>query len=327
MSITTYETCMQKAAYFVIPDPGFLQVSGEDRLAFLQRQTTNDMRTLSPGRTLLTILTSPTARILDVFYTFEENQPGSSPVLNLISLPGQSEKTDSFLRSRIFFMDKVSLKNASSYYAQIDLIGPQAINVLQQLGAETATEPDQVTFVDKAGLSFRYIQQKGLSGPGYRLWTEKPYMESLIKALDESGIPPLSPEIVQILCIEAGIPQSGTELTEAFTPLEIGFTEAVSMNKGCYTGQEIIARQVNYDKVTRHLAGISLDAPVNPGDTVYVDDKPVGSVTSTAISPRFGSIALAVLRRPYNEPGTSLVVGQAIPPARAIVTPLPFPSS
>ena len=249
MSTSIYETCLHNAAFYVIPHPGFLQVSGEDRLAFLQRQTTNDIRTLSPGRTLITILTSPTARILDVFYAFEEIPTASVPVLNLVSLPGQSEKTSHYLRSRVFFMDKVSLTDASSQYTQIDLDGSQTLEVLRQLGVETSAEANRVIHVHGTGLTFSLIAKKGLSGPGYRLLIEKSNAESLIHALKASGIQPLPPDIYQILSVEAGIPQAAAELTEAYTPLEIGLIEAISMNKGCYTGQEIIARQINFDLV------------------------------------------------------------------------------
>jgi len=327
MTLSTYEACLKNSAYYLLPLPGFLQVSGQDRLAFLQRQTTNDLHILLPGHALSTVLTSPTARIIDIFSVSEETLSDSSPVLNLISLPGQSEKTEHYLRSRIFFMDKVGITNLSSLYDQIDLMGPQAFDALRMLGVKAAPELNQVLSIDEAGLHFSLFAQKGVLGTGYRLWVESSAVGNLMQALEASGIPALPTDIYRILCVEAGIPQPSAELTDAFTPLEIGLTDSISMNKGCYTGQEIIARQVNYDKVTRHLVGLSLDAQVIAGDSVFADDKPVGQITSCALSPHFGPIALAVLRRPYNEPGTPVVVGQSASSVHATVTLLPFLSS
>lgn len=327
ITLSAYEACLQNAAYYIHTLPGFLQVSGEDRLAFLQRQTTNDLHLLLPGHTLSTVLTSPTARILDIFTVWEEVLPNSSPVLNLISLPGQSEKTEHYLRSRIFFMDKVGLTNLSSLYKQIDLMGLQAFDALRMLSVKAAPELNQVISTYQAGLHFSFFAQRGILGAGYRLWIESSAVGSLTRTLEASGIPALPPDSYRILCVEAGIPQPSAELTDAFTPLEIGLTNSISMNKGCYTGQEIIARQVNFDKVTRHLVGLSLDAQGLAGDTVFADDKPVGLITSCVLSPHFGPIALTVIRRPYNEPGTPVVVGQAASSVHATVTPLPFLSS
>ena len=79
---------------------------------------------------------------------------------------------------------------------------------------------------------------------------------------------------------------------------------AVSGNKGCYPGQEVIARQLTYDKVTQRLVGLRLDEPVAPGGRLLAEGKPVGVITSAAVSPRFGAIALGVVKRPHHEVGT-----------------------
>ena len=96
---------------------------------------------------------------------------------------------------------------------------------------------------------------------------------------------------------------------------------ACADNKGCYTGQEIIARQVTYDKVTKSLAGLVCESAVNIGDEVSVGGESAGKVTSVAFSPRLGRyIALAILRRPHNAVGTKARVGTTT----AQVVELPF---
>ena len=83
---------------------------------------------------------------------------------------------------------------------------------------------------------------------------------------------------------------------------------ACAENKGCYTGQEIIARQVTYDKVTRMLVGLRSDAPLAVGATLTADRRDVGAVTSVAWSPALAAhLALAIVKRPHNAVGTALL--------------------
>ncbi len=114
------------------------------------------------------------------------------------------------------------------------------------------------------------------------------------------------------------------ELTEAHTPLEINLQAAISTDKGCYTGQEIIARQINYDKITRSMVGLRLEAPTHAGARVSAGDKSAGTVTSAVESPRYGPIALAVLKRPNNLAGTKVVVMDNEVNIRGELIELPF---
>jgi folate-binding Fe-S cluster repair protein YgfZ len=107
--------------------------------------------------------------------------------------------------------------------------------------------------------------------------------------------------------------------------LETGLEWAVAGGKGCYTGQEVIARQMTYDKITQHLVGLHLGNSARPGQRIWADGKPVGIVTSAVRSPRFGEIALAIIKRPHHQAGTLVRVGDtdtlSLP---ATVSSLPF---
>ena len=94
--------------------------------------------------------------------------------------------------------------------------------------------------------------------------------------------------------------------------------------KGCYTGQEVLARQINYDKITRQMVGLRLETPVQRGAAVQVEGRGAGEVTSAVVSPRFGAIALAVVKRPHFEPGTVVMVASGEETARGEVVSLPF---
>jgi tRNA-modifying protein YgfZ len=301
--------------FYHLPSVGCLRLTGPDRVAFLQRQTTNDVTTLAPHRTVTTVLTSPTARILDVLQLFDEGD-----AIGILPLPGRAETTYPYLRRRIFFNDNVTLTNASAAYTIFDLEGENAGDWLSAQGIEPPPLDGSVTGT-LAGVSVRVLGQPGLAGIGYRILAG----ESLTGHLTRSGIPPLSLPDYDILRVEAGLPTVGRELTEDYTPHETNLDAWISETKGCYTGQEILARQVTYDKITRHMVGLKLEAPIQPGMNVRAEGKPAGIITSAVISPSLGPIALAILKRPHDEPGTSVTIGGETGAANAIVVPLPFP--
>ncbi len=318
INLTAYQAAHSGAAYAVIPEAGCLRIEGEDRQAFLQRQTTNDVRGLAPERAVLTVLTSSTARTLDVLYLLPEET-----AIAALTLPGRAPATGQFLRSRIFFMDKVSLVDASPASVQIDLFGPRAPQVLERLGAATP-EVDQVVDVPWQALTLRVLRLQPAFGLGFRLLAAQEALQPLCQALAQAGAAALDAATLEVLRIEAGLPAGGAELSETYTPLEAGLKPAISSTKGCYTGQEVIARQITYDKVTQHLAGLRLEAPVEPGVRVYTSEGDLaGTVTSAALSPRLGALALAVLKRPHHAPGTALRVGGA-DGQPALVAALPF---
>ncbi len=317
---TAYQAALIGSAYHLPLRPGYLRLTGDDRAAFLQRQTTNDVRRLSAQRTVLTALVTPSARILDVLRLVDEGD-----TLGVICLPGRGAETARYLKSRIFFMDKVSLVDASQEIAQLDLEGPQAGETLLKLGFSVPPGRDEVAASQLASddipaITLRAIGQPGFAGQGYRLLLPAADLPAIQTALQSLNCQHLTTRAADVLRIEAGLPAAGAELSEEYTPLEAGLESAVAENKGCYTGQEIIARQLTYDKVTQRLVGLRLPAPVEAGSRVLAGGRAVGTVTSAAHSPRFGSLALAVIRRPHHLPGASLMVGDA----SALVCELPF---
>jgi len=121
--------------------------------------------------------------------------------------------------------------------------------------------------------------------------------------------------------VELGRPASGAELTEEYTPLEAGLAWACAENKGCYTGQEIIARQITFDKVTKLLVGLRVDGMAAVGSDVMVEGRQAGVVTSVAHSPSLDAgIALAIIKRPHNAPGTTVHIGDL--PATVVALPI-----
>ncbi|HEX3051310.1 MAG TPA: glycine cleavage T C-terminal barrel domain-containing protein, partial [Aggregatilineaceae bacterium] len=229
--------------------------------------------------------------------------------------------TAKYLQSRIFFMDRVTVQHRSADFAQFQFFGPTAPDVLRTLRIADPPGPDALIAVDVDGIPIRVLGPHPAVSLGYHLIVPADQADSFSARL--SDVAPLSPELYDLLRIEAGLPVSGHELTDDFTPLEANLDAAISDHKGCYTGQEVIARQVNYDKITRRLVGLRLDHPVSLGSSVQVEGRTVGQVTSAAESPRWGAVALAVIRRPHHEPGTPVTVA-GDSPVSGTVAALPF---
>jgi len=313
------------AVFFQHSSAGYLRITGPGRMDFVQRQTTNDINLLAEGKALLTVLTSPTARILQVFYLFNELPAISNEALAAITLPGQSAQATRYLKSRVFFMDKVTVTDASSEFSQFDLFGPEIEESLGTLGFQAANLPaGSVIMGELARVPVRLLRHAQSIGVGFRLVAPIAGEVAIQSALVVSGITPLSEESYEILRIENGLPAALHELTEEFTPLEANLDEAIAAEKGCYTGQEVIARQVTYDKITRRLVGLNLEAALEPEASLSWEGKPAGTITSTAISPRFGPIALGIVRRAYLDPGTRLLAVNGAKSVNGVVCALPF---
>lgn len=325
LTLPGYDASLEGVVYYRVPEPGCLIIRDRDREAFLQRQTTNDISELAPGHALLSVLTDPSARILDVLLLFkEEGGVNGEERIFALTLPGYAPQTAQFFTRRIFFNDQVKVADVSSEFVQLDIEGPKAPSLLSKLGIAGAQEEGLVYEWKLDGALVRAITQRGLSGLGYRLLIPTHSSEEVISRLQKLGIEELSPDGYLVRRIEVGLPAAGHELTNAYTPLETGLEAAISSTKGCYTGQEVIARQITYDKVTQRLVGIKLPSPVEAGTRLWAEGKPAGEITSSAYSPRFGWIALGVIRRPFFDPGTILSLERESAEPAVTVTRLPI---
>jgi len=320
-----YQDALESAAFYPIPGAGALWVKGPDRQAFLQRQTTNDLRALAPGKAVLTVLTSATARILDVLFVFQEKNDAGEDGLLALTLPGRASATLNFLKRRFFFNDNVSVTDVSAHIFQAECLGPGGPQALAHLGVKKSPMQGEVVEENIDGVRVHLLGLPSSFGMGVRLLAPHSQAARLSKAFLAVGVAGLSDQAYQVLRVENGLPGAGGELVEEYTPLEMNLQAAISDSKGCYTGQEVIARQVTYDKVTGHLMGLRLEEMVEPGAKVWAQGKPAGKVTSVAQSPRLGPIALAVIKRPNDAPGTPLKVGpDAERGVSAVVHSAPF---
>jgi len=322
MDLKKYQQAKSGAMFSLIEGAELLYISGADRINFLQRQSTNDLNSLKAGSIIQTVLTSPTARILDVLMVFTTTD---EQTLCVLPLPDRVLRTEKFLKSRIFFMDKVTVKRAEDAFVHFELDGPFAAEKLQaaNLAIETIPLPGEIKRLELAGFP-AHLLRENLQNTKFRLLLPPDGKDQAMRILERNGFILIDEAERELMRIEAGIAGEKNELTEEFTPLETGLQGIISSNKGCYTGQEIIARQITYDKITRGLVGLHLQSAVQTGNPVMADGKPAGVVTSAAISPTFGPIALAVLKRPFYDTGAEICVQVEMKEVSGRVSALPF---
>ncbi|MBX3049484.1 MAG: folate-binding protein YgfZ [Anaerolineales bacterium] len=293
-----YQAAKEGAAYFTLSAPGLLRFTGETHVDFLQRQTSNDLGLLSPQQAVPSLLTSAQGRVLEHFSLAQDGDN-----LLMLTQPGHGPGLAAYFQKRIFFNDQVVVQDQSDAYAQIELHGPLAVQALARLGLEPVAALDSLRAAEWQGHPVHLITQPGYGSPyRYLLMLPQPTAPALLVSLQLSE---LNASQRELLRIEAGLP-GDPEFNHQYTPFELGLDRLVSATKGCYTGQEVLARQVTYDKVVRKLARISSQQPLAPGQRLLAEDKPVGEVTSAANSPTHGPLALAVLRRTHDQPGTRL---------------------
>jgi len=262
---------------------GRIKVSDDDRLRFLHNQSTNDILLLQPGQGCDTVMVTSTARTIDLVsvYIMED------AVLLLVS-PNRREFLIQWLDRYIFFADKVQLKDVTDDTATFSLIGPGSDAIIQKLGAgEIIGQPygnhQLISFPslsegDTGGV--RVAVGSGLASPGYTIILPALNQEKVWSKIVEAGAIPMSDRAWDVLRVLQGRPSPDHELTDDYNPLEAGLWQTISFSKGCYIGQETIARLNTYKGIKQYLWGIRLNAPAVPGTVITVGDEKVGKLTS-----------------------------------------------
>jgi folate-binding protein YgfZ len=236
-----------------------------------------------------------------------------------------SEKTVAHL-NRFKFRSKIRISPLP--WGKLLLVGPQARPFLTAFLGTLPPDSVQSFFVRETDPVLCICQ----SETEYLLYCREEnllaFYQTLLKAGSEWGIAPIGQAALEILRIEEGRPRYGVDLDETVIPIEAGLADtAISYTKGCYPGQEVIARIKTYGHVNRHLMGLSLSGENLPrsGDLVFNDQEEVGRVTSSVASPFLKQpIALAYLRTAVAHAGQAVCVRMGETPVPAQVVALPF---
>lgn len=290
----------QSGTVFVEFQRGIIRGTGSDRLDLLHRLSTNAVSQLRPGEEGTTILSSDKGRVVEVPRILEFGDHLLMVLLGT-NVPGVRAWLDKYT-----IMDDFTTADATPEFALFGVYGQQAKS---QLAAVAGCQiPDAGAFaVSESGLII--LRDTRLNGAGAFLALAPAARAADVAAqFLEQGISKITPETWHALRIEAGQPWIGAELSESYNPLEAGLSQLISWTKGCYIGQEVIARLDTYDKVQRHLMGVVIEGMEGFPEEVEVHDpvevKKIGLLTSLAESPLVGGmIALAYIRTQHAIPG------------------------
>jgi folate-binding protein YgfZ len=291
-------------------DRGLLAVSGPEVADYLQGQLTNDVEALEPGDGCYAALLDRKGHMQADMRVL---RPGEEPELWLELEPEGLEAARRHL-GMYKIGREVEVADASEERVLLSLIGPRAV----EFAGSAALPENSCETVTLGGAECLAVGTAG----GIDLIVPAAERVRVRDALFAAGAVEVSPEAAEIVRIETGRPRFGAEMGTETMPAEAGIVEgAVSFTKGCYIGQETVARLHYKGKPNRHLRGLRFSAPAQPGAALQLGDKEVGTVGSATISPALGPIGLAILRREA-EPGTRLAVGED--GVTATVVALPF---
>jgi tRNA-modifying protein YgfZ len=285
---------------------GKLALTGSEARAFLSGQVTNDVESLPPGSGCYAALLTNKGKMLGDLRVMNVSPPDPELWLDTERVALQT-LFDTIRRASVGW--QVELHKRTLEQALLSLVGPRAADAVgSELGPEHANRRFElggahvVLIATDLGVDVVCAAQDEASVRG---------------ALDVPAVPEAAAEVVRV---EAGRPRYGVDLDDTTIPQEAGLNErAVSFTKGCYVGQETVARLHYKGKPNRHLRGLRLSAPVPSGTPLLAGEREVGRLGSSVVSPRHGPIGLAVVRREA-APGDGLTAGAAT----ATVVELPF---
>lgn len=293
-----------------------IRLTGADRVRFLHNQTTNQIEQLTAGQGCSTVFVTSTGRTIDLatVYAFPE-------ALLLVASPGMAQTLYDWMDRYIFFSDQVSLSDESDQTFLFTVLGEGADDVAGQLGAaDLVGQPEfsHQPLPAADGLTAHIAVGSDLAIAGYTVWGPKASAEAVWQALINAGASPGTADQWETLRIQQGRPLPGQELTDEDNPLEAGLWQSVSFEKGCYIGQETIARLNTYQGVKKRLWGITLTAPVAAGATITHDGAKIGRLTSVTET-KSGVLGLGYLRTKAG--GEGLVVDVDDVAGKAIALP------
>ena len=292
---------------------GRIRLTGADRVRFLHNQTTNQIEALAVGQGCSTVFVTSTGRTIDLVTVYALPE-----ALLLLVSPGMAQTLYDWMDRYIFFSDQVSLSDESEQTFAFTVLGEGADEVARQLGAAGLigqAEFSHQMLPTADGLTAHMAVGSDLAIAGYTLWGPKTSAAAVWQALISAGASPGPAEQWETLRIQQGRPRPGQELTDDDNPLEAGLWQSVSFEKGCYIGQETIARLNTYQGVKKRLWGITLTAPVAAGAAITHNGAKVGKLTSV-IETESGILGLGYLRTKSGGEGLSIEVdgveGEAI---------------
>jgi glycine cleavage system T protein len=322
-----YESIRCAVGFLDLSNRAVLEFTGADRLSYLQGLISNDLRVLSPGEGIYAAFLTQQGKVLGDCRVLAQDD---SFILDLWE-PLKPRILDHL--NRYLVADEVEINDLTDGYAMLSIQGPTSEQLLGKF-VEKDKQPQQPiahSTAEICGVEVRICRYSHTGEDGFDLMIPVADIDNVARRLTETGSAYsaqwVGTEAYEVIRIEAGIPRYGIDITEDNLILETGLNHAVSFNKGCYLGQEVVERIRSRGHVNKNLTGLVIDGekPATMGSKVLIAEKEIGTITSSVYSPALSSaIALAYIHRDHRSPGTQLAIRDNYEVLNARVAQLPF---
>ena len=332
----SYTRLRESAAWFPVTDDALIELTGEDRIEWLQGQCTNDLRKLKSNEPFYCCICTPTGQLAAPCTVYE--LPDRLLIVTpKLCAPAVLERVETMV-----IMEDVQARELTAEYDWISIQGPSAADFLRPWFEQNHALVLPSDRTGSPGFDLLAADREAILG--VRVVPTRLQLDSASDQLDNGDAPEVrvvptrlqpypaadlnTTESLDIARLEAGIPIFGRDMTEKTLPPEMGpafEAKYISYTKGCYTGQEVLMRIHSRGHTNKTWMALIAEAPLQPGDTIsHPSRQDAGTITSAAISPTFGFIAGAMLRNEATQEGDMVNVHTADRDVRAVVGDFPI---
>ena len=325
-SLMEYRSVRDRVGVVDLSHDSMYLFSGDDRTDFLQNVMSNDIHQARLDRGIKTALLTAKGKMLSVLAVY--------PITNAYLLEMESVIAETTVQHLMRYKLRSKIKLEEMSWGKLLISGPKALSLLDVLGWPTRGAEEGAFIYQETDPVF-CVRTHQTSEDDYTIYFKRDNMEYFLTALltsgEQFGVALVGQTALDMLRIEAGRPRYGIDMDDTTFPIEAGLEESViSYTKGCYPGQEVMARIKTYGHVNRHLAGLILKGTDIPERKASVWEAgegglEMGWVTSAVYSPRLDApIAMAYLQTAKASPGSPVAVSVSGGRVEAVVTTLPF---
>ena len=304
---------------------GKITLNGADTLDLLNRVSTNDLLSLAVDTVADTVFATPKGRLID-YCRVVVNRDDSILISSFFKATHLIDWINRFI-----ILEDVSVQDVSSSYAWLTVVGPHARQFIGRISEKSFSEKAMAVWLKMGNTIFPALKNSNFIFPAYNLCFPNSeaaqIMPVLLAELKNFKGQLIGDTAFQILRVESGMPDGVTELTQDYNPHEARLIGAISFTKGCYTGQEVIARLDTYDKVQKYLMILEFGEHISlkPPAEIYIDDENIGHLTSCVYNPvTRKSLGLGYLKKMYtteNDLYMEVLDGDIRIPARSRIPP------
>lgn len=316
-----YQQACEKAVIVKRSNLGVVQVSGADHTDLLHRITTNELRRLKPGDGQVNIFANEIGRFIDrVFLLKDENST------HLITSSGNAKKISEWIEKYVF-IEEVEVNNLSENEGVLTILGKTAPGVIEKIGASHDLADWHFQQIEWREQPVKIQKSGELHLPGFNIIGKKNTLSMLWDEWLESGIIPMGQQAYHSLRLESGWPEYGIDFDDSTNPHEAQMLPFLDFHKGCYIGQEVIARLDTYEKVKKYLVGLKIQSELLPEQNakIIANEIEIGNVTSGGFSFALNqNIALAYIKTKFIEKNSAVEIHTASGVIPAIQIKLPF---